>query len=160
MSVWQRAMVYLGLVDEPEETEELPERFEPEPAEVPADPVVGENVTPLYVPEPGAPHVRAMKGVSQIHVGLAMLEHFDDVEGVGRRYQAGQPVVFDTSRLDDVTARRVVDFLSGMTYALRGRVTRVTPRAFLVKPLDVEIPASERERLAAEGYPIGGGFSS
>jgi FtsZ-interacting cell division protein YlmF len=154
-------MVYLGLVDEPEETEELPERFGKEPVDVAAAGVDGdENVTPLYVPEPGAPHVRAMKGVSQVHVGLAMLEHFDDVEGVGRRYQAGQPVVFDTSRLDAVTARRVVDFLSGMTYALRGRVTRVTPRAFLVKPLDVEIPAIERERLAAEGYPIGGGFSS
>ena len=101
-----------------------------------------------------------MTGVAQIHVGLARLEHFDDVEGVGRRYQAGQPVVFDVAALDDVTARRVVDFLSGMTYALRGRVTRITPTAFLVKPLDVEIPAAERDRLAAEGYPIGGGFAS
>jgi cell division inhibitor SepF len=158
MSMWQRTLVYLGLVDEPEETEELPERLStPQPEQASGSP---DGVAPLYISEPGAPHVRAMTSVTQVHVGLAKLEHFDDVEGVGRRYQAGQPVVFDVSALDSVTARRVVDFLSGMTYALRGKVTKVSPRAFLVKPLDVEIPASEKERMAAVGYPLGGGHYS
>ena len=71
---------------------------------------------------------------------------------IGRQYRMGSPVLFDMTDADGATARRILDFVSGVTFALRGRMVKMSARAFLMVPEGVELPASERERLAALGY--------
>ncbi|MEX1162005.1 MAG: cell division protein SepF [Nitriliruptor sp.] len=187
--LWYRTLVYLGLKEEPEEGyDDLPERvtdtsrrgdagyWEQRPAPEPAaggherfDPVgdpdldpdrprsVGgdSNVRPLRVADAG--HARSRGGVR-----LAVVEvgRFDDVEQVGSRYRTGQPVLFDVSGADGATARRVVDFVSGLTYALRGRMTKVGTRAFLLVPDGVSLPDDEVRRLTTLGYRLPTGSDS
>jgi cell division inhibitor SepF len=165
--VWRKTLVYLGLVEEPEEHDDLPERFArdrayddggdaaPEPArrpdrvaEVPAG-----NVRRLPVPETGTPHVRAMQG-GNVRVAVLPVTAFDEVERVGERYRSGQPVLFDLRDADGAVARRVLDFVSGVTYALRGRLVPAGTRSFLLVPDGVEIPREERHRLADMGYRV------
>lgn len=197
--VWRKTLVYLGLVEEPEEHDDLPEQFAPEDAtgegvppgdarrrpvdrrppggraarapdtSIPAAEDAGEdrrawraaaadeeatNVRPLRMPEPGAAHVRAMAGYTAARVAVVHVSAFDHVEEVGARYRDGQPVLFDLSTADPVDARRVLDFVSGTTYALHGRLRRAGDRAFLLVPEDVDIPPDERERLAGLGYVV------
>jgi cell division inhibitor SepF len=80
------------------------------------------------------------------------IQGFEDVEAVGARYRTGQPVVFDGAATDAATARRVLDFVSGMTYALHGKLDKVGGRAFLLVPDGTRIPETELRRLSAQGY--------
>lgn len=154
--VWRKTLVYLGLVEEPEEHDELPEQLD----EPPERPVMTEppprraapNVRPLRVPEPGAAHVRAVARPTSTNVAVLQLQEFDDVEEVGARYRSGQPVVFDVAALETPVARRVLDFVSGMTYALRGQLMSAGTRAFLLLPEGVDIAPEERARLTELGY--------
>jgi cell division inhibitor SepF len=119
----------------------------------PADPD-GSNVTRL----PGSDvHVLPVTRGPSVHVEIVNVATFDEVEQVGRRVRAGEPVLFDLRDADTTTARRVVDFASGTVYALRGRLERVGARAFLVRPRGVELPEQERERLAEQGYRVPAG---
>lgn len=173
--VWRKTLVYLGLVEEPEEHDDLPEQFvrqdgheaygrehapEPEPrrrepAATAASSEAG-NVRRLPVPEPGAPHVRAMQG-GTVRVAVLPIAAFEDVERIGERYRSGQPVLFDLRECESGTARRVLDFVSGVTYALRGRLMPAGKRCFLLVPDGVELPLSERHRLAEMGYRVTAG---
>lgn len=164
MSMWRKTLVYLGLVEEPEEYDEMPERFagappaEPDPAApLPDDPGDEGGIRPLpSVAEPGGAHVRPMAAGLGARVQVVAVSTFDEgAAEIGRQYRMGVPVVFDMADAPPDAARRILDFVSGVTFALRGRMVKVGGRAFLVVPEGVELPASERERLAALGY--GGG---
>ena len=50
---------------------------------------------------------------------------------------------------EDSTARRLVDFASGLVYGLDGKIELVANRVYLLTPADVEVSAEERERSPA-----------
>jgi cell division inhibitor SepF len=173
-SYWRKTLVYLGLVEEPDEYEELtaapppprddePARGrsrralatdgadrEPYPEPLPSEPERASNVRPLRAAE--AAHLRPMNGATPARVSIVEVGSFDDCEVIGVRYRAGQPVVFDLGAVDAPVARRVLDFVSGVTYALRGQLTRVGERAFLLVPAGVEVTDDEQRRLVDLGY--------
>jgi cell division inhibitor SepF len=153
-SMWHRTLVYLGLKEEPEEGyDDLPERI-----------AVGDDGAPGQVDERGDVVVRPLRPAptadeeepvrEAIRVAMVEIREFEDVEGVGARYRTGQPVVFDASATDAATARRVLDFVSGMTYALHGKLDKVGTKAFLLVPDGTRVPETELRRLASQGYRI------
>lgn len=173
--IWHGTLVYLGLKEEPEEGyDELPERFVPEDdphaEHAPARPTPLRE-TPVATPSSGsasaAPaNVRALHPDVQLRsltvapatrAVVVEVTTFDEVEAVGSRYRTGQPVLFDLSAATSESARRVVDFVSGLTYASHGRLTKVGRRAFLLVPDGVELPAEDRRRLGDLGYQVTAG---
>lgn len=154
--VWHKTLVYLGLVEEPDEHDELPEQFEHGRPDRHAgqEPAPDATVRPLRTAEPGSPHVRAMASGDIVRVSVVRVGSFDDCQAIGSRYRSGQPVLFDLSEVDGATARRVLDFVSGTTYALRGRLRRAGSRAFLLLPEGAHLPPDEARRLTAMGYGI------
>lgn len=104
----------------------------------------------------GEKRVRAANGGSSIsaRVGLVDVDTFEDVEAVGSRFRTGQPVLFEVVSEDRTTGRRVIDFVSGLTYASRGRLTKVGRRAFLLVPDGVEVSEEEQQRLLGLGYRL------
>lgn len=116
-------------------------------------PVEDSNVRALRT---GDPHVRAVGGGSTraARVSLVDVEAFEDVEAIGSRFRTGQPVLFDIRPGDRTSGQRVVDFVSGLTYASRGRLTKVGSRAFLLVPEGVELSDDEQRRLRGLGYRL------
>ncbi|MEX1178600.1 MAG: cell division protein SepF [Nitriliruptor sp.] len=178
--LWYRTLVYLGLKEEPEEGyDELPERvtdtsrrdagyWEQRP-DTGATADRHERFDPVGDPDldpdrprvaPGDSNVRPLRvagsgpanGRSGVRLAVVKIARFDDVEQVGSRYRTGQPVLFDVGAADATDARRVVDFVAGLTYALRGRMNKVGARAFLLVPEGVELPEDELRRLTSLGY--------
>lgn len=119
----------------------------PDPIAIVEDPE--DNVRPLRSADRAA---RTVSRVAQVEVTT-----FDDVEAVGARYRTGQAVLFDLTRASGGTPRRVVDFVAGLTYALRGELTKVGTRAFLLVPEGVRVTAEERRRLTELGYRLPAG---
>jgi cell division inhibitor SepF len=107
------------------------------------------NVRPLRAADAG--HARTS---GSARLAVVEVEVFDDVETVGARYRDERPVLFDLGAADRATARRVVDFVSGLTYALHGRMHKVGTRAFLLVPEGVRLPDDEVRRLTTLGYHL------
>jgi cell division inhibitor SepF len=148
-SVWKKTLNYLGLVEDDEEfVEELPDvepapvrRMRPQPVrEVPSD---SEGVVrTIAAPRPAAS--------SAIHKSEP--KRFNEAREVADRFKTGTAVIMNLQGTEDSTARRLVDFASGLVYGLDGKIELVANRVYLLTPADVEVSAEERERIAGGGF--------
>lgn len=155
--MWERTLIYLGLKEEPEEGYDEP----PERDLVVDDPATARgdvNVRQLRPsgPEP-APEPVAEPAPAGGRVAVVDVRDFEDAEAVGARYRTGQPVVFDAAGASSETARRVLDFVSGITYALHGNMEKVGTRAFLLVPERALVDEEEAHRLRSLGYRLSTG---
>jgi cell division inhibitor SepF len=142
-------MVYLGLVDEPEDDDGV--------GVAPRAPDSGPNVRPLSrddgpaaAPRPSV--VRTMPSASTAaRVHVVEPRGFNDAQEVGDRLKANQPVILNLQGLDRDLQRRLIDFSSGLAYAVAGNMQRVANQVFLLTPSNVEVSQEEKERLQARG---------
>jgi cell division inhibitor SepF len=157
----------LALDDEPDAYEryERPERVErPERAERPErvrEPVAAVVAQPRVraVPvEESAPRevsssaIRPMAAPpSGARVHVVEPHGFNDAQEVGDRLKADQPVIINLQGLSRDLQRRMIDFSSGLTYAVGGSMSRVADQVFLLTPSNVEVSQEEKERLQARG---------
>lgn len=72
-------------------------------------------------------------------------QSFDEVQSIADHLKAGQSVVINLSQLAPDTARRVVDFASGVIYALDGHLQKVSEDIFLFAPHHVDVIARRTE---------------
>jgi hypothetical protein len=64
---------------------------------------------------------------------------FADSRDIGAHLVAGTPVLMNLSEASDDERKRIIDFVSGMTFALGGTIERVTPKVFMLTPPGVEV---------------------
>ena len=150
MAMFRRAMVYLGLVDEPEDDDVGMGARASDPT--------GPNLRPLSrddgpaAPAPRPSVVRTMPSASTAaRVHVVEPRGFNDAQEVGDRLKANQPVILNLQGLDRDLQRRLIDFSSGLAYALGGSMSRVADQVFLLTPSNVEVSQEEKERLQARG---------
>ncbi len=96
------------------------------------------------------PTVRAMRPTSA-RPSVLKPESFDDAKDIADRFKAEQPVVMDLAGLDKELSRRLIDFASGICYALGGTMERVRPGGYLLTPARVEVSEDDKRRLASDG---------
>ena len=78
-------------------------------------------------------------------------ERFADAQEIGDLVKANNPVIVNLQLSERDLARRMIDFCSGVTYALGGSMEKVADHVFLLTPSNVEVSAEERERLHERG---------
>jgi cell division inhibitor SepF len=59
---------------------------------------------------------------------------FDQAQEVADRFKEGQPVIMNLEGTDRDVARRLIDFASGICYALDGSMEKVATGVYLLKP--------------------------
>ena len=74
-----------------------------------------------------------------------------DAQTLADYIRDGRPVVLDLRETETAMVRRLVDFSSGLTYALDGRMVKVATGVILVTPAGTSVDVDERRRLAALG---------
>ena len=74
-------------------------------------------------------------------------QRFADVQEIGDSFRERQLVVVDLTNLPKELARRVIDFCSGVTYSLEGRIEKLSDAALLLSPANVELSSQDRDRL-------------
>ena len=60
---------------------------------------------------------------------------FDQAQEVADKFKDGQPVIMNLEGIDREIARRLIDFASGICYALDGTMEKVATGVYLLKPL-------------------------
>jgi cell division inhibitor SepF len=171
---WHRALVYFGLAEErdpayededPYEPEqELEERYRERPNvrrlqsrrrrddfdDIFADdepPTRSAQLRPVGGRGGGG---RSNGGAVRMH--LVIPKSFNDAQQVADRFKDDIPVVLNLQGTENDLSKRLIDFASGLTYALDGGMQRVADRVFMLTPRNVEISAEERAQLIEKGF--------
>ncbi len=71
---------------------------------------------------------------------------FNEAQGIGDRFKLGQPVIVNLQGVERDLRRRLVDFASGLCYALGGKMDRVADQVYLLTPADVEVSSDDTRR--------------
>jgi cell division inhibitor SepF len=167
---WHRALVYFGLAEERDPYVEDEEEYEPEAqieeryrerpnvrrlggrrrrdefADIFADDDVPSRPTTVLR------SVRGANGRSDVRVHLVIPKSFNDAQQVADKFKDQIPVVLNLQGVDTDLSKRLIDFASGLTYALDGGMQRIADKVFMLTPRNVEISAEERAELIEKGF--------
>ena len=166
---WHRALVYFGLAEERDPYVEDEDDYEPE-AQIEERYRERPNVRRLGArrrrdefddifadDEPSRPttvlrSVRGANGRSDVRVHLVIPKSFNDAQQVADKFKDSIPVVLNLQGVDTDLSKRLIDFASGLTYALDGGMQRIADKVFMLTPRNVEISAEERAQLIEKGF--------
>ena len=112
---------------------------------IPAEPRAVRNQTssrPRRLEAAPSPNVR---------VHLVLPRSFNDAQQIADKFKDGIPVILNLQATDQELSKRLIDFASGLTYALDGGMQRVADKVFLLTPRNVEVSAEERARMLDKG---------
>ncbi|MBD8012933.1 cell division protein SepF [Microbacterium sp. NPDC077391] len=136
----KKTMVYLGLADEEEVYEEeaapTPARATREKHEViERDETAPAPVTPLRRPTAvRQPAAGSVNEILTVHP-----KQYRDAQIIAENFREGVPVIINLSQMSDADARRLIDFASGLSLGLYGRIERVTSKVFLLSPENIAV---------------------
>ena len=85
-------------------------------------------------------------------VHLVLPRSFNDAQSIADEFKRSKPVIINLQSTDRELSKRLIDFASGMTYALGGGMQRVSQGIFLLTPANVEVSAEEKARILEGGF--------
>src|ERR1700756_353282 len=97
------------------------------------------------------PQIEAVPNPSSVRVHLVLPRSFNDAQQIADRFKQGIPVILNLQGTDTELSKRLIDFASGLTYALNGGMQRVADKVFLLTPRNVEVSAEQRAQLLERG---------
>lgn len=90
----------------------------------------GVQVRPSHTPQP---NLRSVPGGS-MEPHTVRPRRFDQAQEVADKFKEGQPVIMNIEGTEREVARRLIDFASGICYALDGSMEKVATGVYLLKP--------------------------
>jgi cell division inhibitor SepF len=150
----KKTMAYLGLVEDELEYDEHPVAPVQQPAPVAPVPQAATptkaTVTPLRKPTPVRnPTVHEMNEILTVHP-----RQYSDAKAIAESFRDGIPVVLNLSQMTDSEAQRMIDFCSGLTQGVRGKIEKVTSKVFLLSPEHVLVSST----TSAQGADVEASF--
>ena len=162
--LWNRTLVYFGIAEDEEwdedgyvTNEQLEDSYRrrdrqnvrrlpsaPEADEWAAEDEPSRSRRPpsrLRSVDPGPP--------AKVH--LVIPRSFNDAQQIADRFKAQIPVILNLQGAETDLSKRLIDFASGLTYALDGSMQRVADKVFLLTPRNVELSAEERAKALQRG---------
>jgi cell division inhibitor SepF len=169
---WHRTLVYFGLAEEedpryeqvrdPEAEVELEDRYRDRPNVRRLQRRRRDEIDDIFADEPRGPgrDTRVLRPVAgngrgnggDIQVHLVIPKSFNDAQQIADQFKEAIPVILNLQGTDTELAKRLIDFASGLTYALDGGMQRIADKVFLLTPRNVEVSAEERARLIEKGF--------
>ena len=101
-------------------------------------------------PAPAAPR-RNLNNNSAMQVILVKPDRFDTVSEIADHLRDKKAIVLNLESTNKDVARRLVDFLSGVAYALDGKIKKVAISTYILTPYNVEIVGDLVEELENSG---------
>jgi cell division inhibitor SepF len=153
--------VYLGLVEDGDERDgyyddhveeerryERPQPASRQPVEAGAIPQrrIPAPATAIHTPAP-APVVADPYRIITLHPRT-----YNEARQIGEEFRQGVPVIMNLTEMDDVDAKRLVDFAAGLVFGCHGAIERVTQKVFLLSPANVDVSAEDKARIAQGGF--------
>jgi cell division inhibitor SepF len=163
---WDKTLVYFGLKEEvyadhePEPEHEIEDRYRERPnVRRLQSRRRRDDFDDIFADEAprSARETRVLRpvgngGTSAVQVHLVVPKSFNDAQQVADQFKDDVPVILNLQGTDTDLSKRLIDFASGLTYALDGGMQRIADKVFLLTPRNVEVSAEERARLIERGF--------
>jgi cell division inhibitor SepF len=168
---WHRALVYFGLAEEYHEDyedeappeAELEDRYRERPnvrrlrrRQDEYDDIFAEDDREVSAAAGRGRATAVLRPVGgrngDVRVHLVVPKSFNDAQQVADKFKDSIPVILNLQGTETDLAKRLIDFASGLTYALDGGMQRIADKVFMLTPRNVEISAEERARLIEKGF--------
>ena len=152
VDVWRKTLNYFGLAEE-EEYEDYEE--EEEDLEDPGDREASGVRRIRRAPDMNrVKRTAALRTVSspQAKVHIVEPRNFNDAQRIADKFKADIPVILNLQQNDPDLSKRLIDFVSGLSYGLNGGMQRIAEKVFLLTPSNVEVSAEEKRRLQERGF--------
>jgi cell division inhibitor SepF len=173
---WHRTLVYFGLAEDdayddyedepyPEAEEEIRDSYAERPnvRKLSGARRRRDEIDDIFADEPGDRRTTSLRPVStprtapngrggDVRVHFVAPKSFNDVQDVADKFKDSIPVILNLQGTDTDLAKRLIDFSSGLTYAMDGGMQRIADKVFLLTPRNVEVSAEERARLVEKGF--------
>jgi cell division inhibitor SepF len=168
---WHKALVYFGLAEDHDYGPEYEEEFVPEGDEDLEGRESGQvrrlptsrrsrrdEIDDIFADDEPitASRTRVLRpvgnGDSDVKVHLVIPRNFNDAQQVADQFKRKVPVILNLQTTDHELSKRMIDFSSGLTYALDGGMQRIAEKIFLLTPRNVEVSAEEKARLLDKGF--------
>jgi cell division inhibitor SepF len=168
---WHKVAVYFGIADDEDDYdedetlaphEELERSYQERPNVRKLNSGKGRNdYDDIFADEPrrrasssSQQAVRSLEPVrpARVEVHLVIPKNFNDAQQIADKFKVDVPVIINLQGSETELAKRLIDFCSGLTYALDGGMQRVGEKIFLLTPRNVEVSAEERARLIEKGF--------
>lgn len=127
----KKTMVYLGLADEDTSYDAPAYAAAPQVAPVSAGRA---QVTPLRRNSAKNQAASDMNEIVTVHP-----KQYSDAKVIAENFREGVPVIMNLSQMTETDARRLIDFASGLSQGLFGKIERVTSKVFLLSPAHVAV---------------------
>jgi cell division inhibitor SepF len=88
----------------------------------------------------------------QVQVVLAEPKSYDEVQDIADNLKNQRTVIVNLEKTDADLSRRVIDFMSGTTYALNGSLQKVGKNIFLFVPNNVEITNEIKQQVKEKNF--------
>ena len=167
---WQRALVYFGLAEDPDYREH--DIYEPDTvshgqetsaprgsakvSRISERRRARDEIDDIFAEDEPAPsRGRVLQPVgngADVQVHLVTPHSFNDAQEVADRFKRSVPVILNLQATEGELAKRLIDFASGLTYALEGGMQKIAEKTFLLTPRNVEVSAEEKARLVEKGF--------
>src|ERR1700751_2947663 len=92
------------------------------------------------------------RGNGDVRVHLVIPKSFNDAQQIADKFKDLIPVILNLQGTETDLSKLLIDFASGLTYALDGGMQRIADKVFMLTPRNVEISAEERARLIEKGF--------
>lgn len=156
MGAMHKMGVYLGLVEENDRYLD-DERDEPREDRVPQQ---GRYADSVSRPVAERRMASAMAGsgatstatIDPYRITTLHPRTYNEARQIGEEFRVGVPVIMNLTDMDDVDAKRLVDFSAGLVFGCRGTIEKVTHKVFLLSPANVEVTAEDKARIARGGF--------
>ncbi|AWB89121.1 cell division protein SepF [Salinibacterium hongtaonis] len=152
----RKTMVYLGLADEEFDYEDKAAPSAPTPAPVQTAPASAPSAQTSAQRAPVTPLRRpaAVRSVGATEMNEILTVHprqYKDAQSIAESFRDGIPVIINLSQMSEPDARRLVDFASGLSQGLYGKIERVTSKVFLLSPAHVAVSGDRAQENDADG---------
>ena len=92
-----------------------------------------------------------IRAATQLQVVLVKPERFENASEIADHLREKRTVVLNLEDTAKEPARRLVDFLSGVTYALDGKIKKVAASTYIITPYNVDILGDLIDELENNG---------
>jgi len=154
--IWHKTLVFFGFADEG--TPEQIDDDEDETSTIFEMPPTVRRVSrsdsarsSRHAGKGGGLHIRPVSA-NQAKVHVVEPRNFNDGQRIADKYKIDVPVILNLQQVDQTLSKRIIDFVSGLTYALDGGIQKVADKVFLLTPKNIEVSAEEKRRLQEKGF--------
>ena len=163
---FRKTLTFLGFIDEDIE-ENIPQKYNGDKRvskysrenkdiklikiEEPKNAKLSENNSNWFRSQRKVTRLEEVKMEKKTKVFVIEPNIFEDSQIIGDKFKNDIPVIVNLQNESSEVAKRIIDFCSGLTYALNGSIEKVADKVFLITPSNVEVTSEEKELLKDKG---------